>query len=61
MKEYSDKDLTKKICLCGAVANQVIGYTYRTTDQTYRSYRIGWYCEDCERFEEAIYRERFIE
>ena len=39
---------------------QVIGFNYRSTDDTYQPYRVGWYCEECQGFEQAILREREV-
>ena len=59
MSENSD-NLINKPCRCGDVMGQIIGYDHRLVDDTYQSYRAGWYCENCKEFEKAILRERQI-
>jgi hypothetical protein len=59
MSENSD-DLTEKPCKCNGVMHEIIGFEYCLTDENYKGYRAGWYCEDCKEFEKAILRERQI-
>jgi len=60
MSEFSD-NLKEKPCNCGDVMGEVIGFNYRSTDNTYQPYRVGWYCVECKAFEQAILRERVVE
>jgi hypothetical protein len=53
-------NLATKPCKCGAVMGQIIGFEYRSSDDTHQPYRVGWYCSKCRAFDTAILRERVV-
>ena len=53
-------DFTKKPCICGGEMGEVIGFKLLYEASNNSPIRKGWYCVECQAWEDAILREMIV-